>query len=426
MRLFRHAGIFQEQQNDHQDKARHEIPARWLKREKLKRQEDSFRDPYSPLSHADPIPPLLRLAFLAFYLDVSFYFLSGHRPTLRYEDLTLTSPCSERLWDARTPESWQQAKSLESKKRTTMKFIDYVDQAMDPDGRARLGYLVEDEFLYGLCAMQAWLHQEFNRNRQWKPVGLPVPSRGALQPMDSAWSAGYWARQLDSWRAKYETHKRAGPILSSRLHAEMMEMSAMPLYHLSQLELRADLKVIAQLSADEQHHSGLYRRQVESKTMEWAATADARWALWYAAQVLKSARERLADIQRDTTTPGTAGPQLGLVALIALYEAGLVAWAYARCVQACDACAMGSSLQAFASPQSSEPLELCAAASSEERRLVQWVQHGGRGAINGSVVCACSQGEILGHYESCLARGSGHWRCGNELAKKLSRLKNRS
>ena len=229
--------------------------------------------------------------------------------------------------------------------------------------------------------------------------------------------------QLDSWLATYETHKRAGPMLSSRLHAEMMEMNAMPLYHLSQLELRADLKVMAQLSANRQHHTGLYRRQMESKTMEWAGTADARWALWYAAQVLRSARERLAGAQRDTTTE-SAGPQLGLVALIALYEAGLVAWAYARCVQACDACALGSSLQARVAP--SEPLDLCAAAGSEERRLVQWVQHGGREAIGGSVVCACSQGEILGYYESSLARGSGHWRCGHELAKKLSRLRDRS
>ena len=188
---FRHAGIFQEQQNDHQDKAHHEIPARWLKREKLKRQDDYLPWPLFSTQHANPISRLLRLAFLSFYLDVSFYFLSGHRPTLRYEDLTLTSPCSERLWEARTPESWQQAKSLESKKRTTRKFIDYVDQAMDPDGRARLGYHLEDEFLYGLCAMQAWLHQEVNRNRQWKPVGLPVPTGGSSQRMDSAWSAGY-------------------------------------------------------------------------------------------------------------------------------------------------------------------------------------------------------------------------------------------
>ena len=306
-----------------------------------------------------------------------------------------------------------------------MKFINYVDQAMDPDGRSRLPYLVEDEYLYGLCAMQAWLHQDFNRNRCWKPCGLPVPTRGASYPIDSSWSAAYWATQLDSWKTKYDKDKATGSILSSRLHAEVVDMNARPLYHLSQLELRANLKAITELSMDTEHYTGVHRRHLEKQTMEWVGTMDARWALWHAAQVLKLWREReggghKANIDNDqNNTTERAEPRVGLVALIAIYEAGLVVWAYTRSVQVRDTCTMGSSLHTAS--VDSEPFDLLG--ENTAGPLLYWIEHGGRELINGSMVCACRLGDVIGFYESILARGSRHLRCGSQMAARLSKLK---
>lgn len=112
--------------------------------------------------------------------------------------MNLTSTCSEQLWEAMTFESWQPV-TIVLEKRTTMKFVDYIDQAMDPERRPILPYLVEDEYLNGLCSMQAWVHRDSNIGRCWMPSGLPVPPRDASRPTASAWSATYWAMQLDSW-----------------------------------------------------------------------------------------------------------------------------------------------------------------------------------------------------------------------------------
>lgn len=300
-----------------------------------------------------------------------------------------------------------------------MKFINYVDQAMDPDGRSRLPYLVEDEYLYGLCAMQAWLHHDFNHNRCWKPCGLPVPTRGASYDIDSAWSAAYWATQLDNWRTKYEKDKATGSVLSSRLHAEVVDMNAKPLYHLSQLELRANLKAITELSIDNEHYTGFRRRHLEKETMEWVGTIDARWALWHAAQVLKLWRERVDINNHQNITTEQVGPHVGLIALIAMYEAGLVVWAYTRSVQVCDACTMGSSLQTASVDL--EPFDLLGETTAGP--LLRWIEHGGRELINGSIVCACRLRDMIGYYESSLARGSRHWRCGSQMAARLSKLK---
>ena len=361
-----------------------------------------------------------RLAFHAFYLDVTLYFLCGHRPTLRYEDLNLTSPCSEQLWEAMTLDSWKQTMAIELGKRTTMKFVDYIDQAMDPERRPGLPYLVEDEYLYGLCAMQAWIHRDANNGRCWMPSGLPVPTRGASHPTGSAWSATYWATQLDSWRAKYEIDKPSGMILSSRLHAEVIDMNAMSLYHLSQLELRVDLKDITELSAGESSGSNVSRRKIESRMVEWAVTSDARWALWHAAQVLKLWRERVGHGNGHSgITMDHGQPRIGLPALTALYEAGLTIWAYTRSIQACGSCVMGSSLPATRS--TAQPFDVFQ--GRKDHSFHSWVKHGGGELFDGSIVCACRAGQLIEYFQSSLAYGSRHWQCGFQMAAKLSRLR---
>ena len=317
-----------------------------------------------------------------------------------------------------TLDGWQQMMTIELRKRITMKFVDYIDQAMDPERRPRLPYLVEDEYLYGLCAMQAWIHRDANDGRCWMPSGLPVPTRGASHPTGSAWSAAYWAMQLDSWRTKYEIdkHRSSGMMLSSRLHAEVIDMNALSLYHLSQLELRADLKDITELSAGESSGASVYRRKTESRMIEWAATPDARWALWHAAQVLKLWRERVGHGNMEL---GHGQPRIGLPALTALYEAGLTIWAYTRSIQTCDSCVIGSSLQATST--TAEPFDVF-----QERKdhfFLAWIKHGGKESLDGSVVCACRSGELIEYCQSGLSYGSKHWRCGDQMAAKLSRLR---
>ncbi|RSM03389.1 hypothetical protein CDV31_010523 [Fusarium ambrosium] len=122
--IFRGASLFQEQQIFVQDDTQDVIPTSWLIREKFK-----------------------RLAFYTFRLDNYFYFLQGHYPVLRYEELCLATPSSERLWEATTAEEWHEIKEIESKKRATMLFMTLMDTAMDCEGRDTLPPLLEDDYV---------------------------------------------------------------------------------------------------------------------------------------------------------------------------------------------------------------------------------------------------------------------------------------
>ncbi|KAH6975702.1 fungal-specific transcription factor domain-containing protein [Ilyonectria destructans] len=389
--VFHTAGLFREQYSLGRDDPKEAIPSSWVTRESLK-----------------------RLAYLAFRLDIYFYFLCGFHPTLRYDELCLTLPCSERLWEAQTAEEWHRVKLIESRVRRPTPFLDLVEQAMDPERRASLPPLLEDEYLYGLCAMQAWLWQDAQRQRTQTELGQPLSGSHL-----TARGAEFWENQLTIWRQGYRD-KSIGPTLSSRSHRQMVETSAIPLYHLSQVVLRANLEAIKELSMDPRRrpYSGTFRRQLESNTLKWVKTTDARLAIWHAAQVLKLLQEKIdqGDGEGDLAC---AIPNVGLIASIALYESGLVVWAYARSVQVCDACAIGSTLQARSVDL--EPFELYSSDQHDSFRL--WLEHGGRELIGGYTICVCRLSTLVGMYESVLLQCGSQWRCVSQMADSLSRLK---
>ncbi|KAK7428856.1 hypothetical protein QQZ08_004626 [Neonectria magnoliae] len=307
--VFRDAGLFEEQYDLAQDDPQGAIPSSWLRREKLK-----------------------RLAFFSFRLDIYFYFLRGHNPTLRYDELSLTTPCSEKLWDAQTAEEWHQVKRIESQKRTPMRFMNLVDIALDREGRAGLPSLLEDEYFHGLCAMQIWLWRDINRSRSLKELPRTFQASGICSRPAISRAIDFWAMQLTIWRDCLRS-RALGSLLSSQKHREMTESSAILLYHLSQMSLRADLKVIKDVSLGQRHpqYSGNFKRQLESTISEWAKSPDARQAMWHSAQVLKLLQRTAR--QSETGEATHSSSHIGFIVSIALYEAGLVAWAYARSVQ---------------------------------------------------------------------------------------------
>ncbi|KAM5344511.1 hypothetical protein ACJ41O_013047 [Fusarium nematophilum] len=339
--IFRGVGLFQEQYSLGPDDAKDAIPTSWLKQETLK-----------------------RLAYLTFRVDVLFSFLRGLGPTLRYDTLCLTLPCSERLWEAQTAKEWHRVKHIESKKRSPIYFMNLVDQAMDQEGRSKLPRLLEDEYL----------------------------------------------------------NKALGSTLSSKSHRELCDISAVPLYHLSQIALRANLKAIKELSSEQRHHSHsvTFRRQLEASTLEWVKTSDARLAMWHAAKILNLVQEKAShETEASNADVACVAPCLELIASIALYEAGLVAWAYSRSVQVCDACVIGSSLQAVS--VGPDPFELFG--TEQDGLFEEWLENGGRESIGGSIVCACRLGGVVGLYEAALLRCGSRWNCVSKMANSLSRLK---
>ncbi|KAM5349647.1 hypothetical protein ACJ41O_006152 [Fusarium nematophilum] len=351
--IFRQANLFEEQDNLAHDDPEDAIPTSWLNREKLK-----------------------RLAFFSFRLDIYFYFLRGYNPVLRYDDLSLTTPSSERLWEATTAEEWHEVKTIESKHRTAMQFMTLMDIAMDCEGRDTLPALLEDDYLYGLCAMQAWFLRDINKHRsRWQSLQL-LEASGIRPPAASSRAIEYWSMLLMTWRDCYRD-RAIGSLLSSQKHREMTENNAMPLYHLSHMALRANLKAIKDLAVDRRHqqYSGTCRRRRESRILEWVKTPDARLAMWHAAQILKL-------FSNEAIQGSPASCRMDFIASVALYEAGLAVWAYTRSVQVCDSCSIGSTLQANGTDR--EPFELFRPQRGEE--FQQWVNHEGREQIRGTIL----------------------------------------
>ncbi|OJI96137.1 hypothetical protein ASPVEDRAFT_219967 [Aspergillus versicolor CBS 583.65] len=395
--VFREAGLFNEQYILARHDAKGAIPSSWLRRESLK-----------------------RLAYFAFRLDIYFYFLRGYRPMLRYDEFCLTLPCSERLWEAQTAEEWHKVKLIESRKRNPMYFTHLVDQAMDQNCRATLPPLLEDEYLYGLCAMQAWLWQDAQRHRSRTESAGVRSNLQSKTPASFSRSSEFWTKQLTLWKEGYRD-RVLGPELSSKGHRETLEISAIPLYHLSQIVLAANVETLKELATDSRlrPYSGTFRRQLESSTLRWVQTPDARLAVWHAAKILKLLRDKFCQQDTQGNNPSSTIPHIGLIASIALYEAGLVVWAYARSVQVCDACSMGSSLQAAS--DSLESFELFGMEQDEPFR--HWLEHGGRELMDGRSVCACNLSSLVGLYEAVLLRCGSQWRCVSQMAQSLSQLK---
>ncbi|KAF5010152.1 hypothetical protein FDECE_3645 [Fusarium decemcellulare] len=285
--IFRQATLFEEQDNLTVDDPPEAIPSNWLNRETLK-----------------------RMAFFSFRLDIYFYFLRGYSPLLRYDDLSLTTPCSQRLWEATTAEEWHEVNNIESKCRTAMQFMTLMDIAMDCEGRDTLPALLEDDYLYGLCAMQAWFLRDINKHRsRWQ---LPEAC-GIRSPPASSRAIEYWASLLGVWRDCYRD-RAIGSLLSSQQHREVTKNNAMPLYHLSHMALRADLKAIRDLAIDRCHqqYSGTCRRRRESRILDWVKAPDARLAMWHAAQILKL----LGKAFNNEATQGSCGMEF--IASVAL------------------------------------------------------------------------------------------------------------
>ncbi|KAJ3460103.1 hypothetical protein MRS44_010970 [Fusarium solani] len=331
--IFRGASLFQEQQIFVQDDTEDTIPTSWLIREKFK-----------------------RLAFYTFRLDNYFYFLQGHYPVLRYEELCLATPCSERLWEATTVEEWHEIKEIESKKRAAMLFMTLMDTAMDCEGRDTLPPLLEDDFVYGICAMQTWLWRDIKRHRPRLQALQSSEGPGIISAPASSRPIEYWSAMLTTWSECLRDRSIGSP-LSSEKHRELLENCTPALYHFSQMSLRANLEAIQDLAMDRYHkqYSGPYRRQLESRILEWVRTSDARLAIWHSAQVLKLLQETSDSM--ETRGSSLTSWRIDFIAPLALYKAGLIVWAYARSVQVCDSCSMGSIMQPAVSTRT-EPLDL--------------------------------------------------------------------
>lgn len=375
------------------------------KKVSLERDADNFL-----LLSRDMLTSYCRLAFLAFYLDMFFYYLDDRRSSLRYEALKYSMPCSEQLWEAQTPDQWQSIKDFESNNTAHIPFAEYIDQAMDATRRPALPHLVEDEFLYGLCALQSMSRRDSSR----KSFSFAPTLRS-----NSAVGIAYWTLAFDSWKEEYRKRRAHGPILSSANHARHIDMNAMPLYYLSQIELRSEMAEICELSLLRQPLNTAYQEALQARVAQWSGTAHARWAMWYAVQVLRMMPWAEESGTRETQLEASSN----LLAQIALYRCGLIAWAYSRfapstCVHATEH-EPGSTLIPFFAATTPD---LFSSSLGLEVRV--WIEHGGEAFLKGGSLCFCNIGRTLGCYESALRRNHSNWRCGRYMAEALSRLKN--
>ncbi|KAH7230330.1 hypothetical protein B0J15DRAFT_410766 [Fusarium solani] len=394
--IFRRVGIFDEQRIIAQDKPKEVGTRRWINREQLK-----------------------RLAFHAMRCDSYFQYLCYYPPVLRPEELCLTLPCSNLLWEVPTLSLWLHAKLDEPKGRISRNFASLLFDAIsnDESRRARMPNLLEEDYLFGLCAIQPWIWEQVQRGRlsHQQPRGSLQRSDPSYLDCDAAPDKGlcdrsYWRHQLDLWRVSYDQDKELGFKSSSIFHIITLRFNCRLFYHLSYLALYTDLQLIDDISINRSlPFSGAIRRKREAAAEAWATTSDARLAMWHAGQILKVWHEELTASTAKDFTPGT-----DIISYVALFKAGIVTWAYTRATRSCDLCRIETEL---GQPPAISVLDLTG--NSEAADLETWIDGGGREAIGGTLVCACNLADLVGRFEECLGgcpRGSSVRRMGETLA----------
>ena len=189
------------------------------------------------------------------------------------------------------------------------------------------------------------------------------------------------------------------------------------LYHLSNLHLYSNIRILSQLSKDLMPHKQLedggdvykqahQRRNTYAK--EWAKSSSSRRALCYAAAIL--------GFYNDLSTPLIDG--IDPIIYVTISVAALVVWAYTSfAVHNCEACIF--EMQLLASSGELLTVELARwshinAGSALEKEKEDWIE-AGRSTIflNGTVLCRCTLSSIVSMYQSRLPKD---WDVANTIA----------
>ena len=343
---------------------------------------------------------------------------------MRFEELSLPLPCTERLWDAPSEQAWQYYTSNEPQGRLGKAFQQGCICIFNGSSEFDDLPLGLPDYEVGMCAMQSRLWEDTRKKHEFQR--LEVDPTGTQQ--DWPFFAGAYAQsrpiQLEHWRKGAEEcrHFGARENLFSPLTQIETNFTIMNLYHMSHLRYHSDVALVRSLAEREDDPSQNSRRRQRREILmqEWAATSDARLAVWHAAQLWRLHAEEVHFLlqQSSVVNPATR---------ICLFTASLVVWAFCRCTKVCDECSdAGGVVPVYgeppAPPMKQSAIELTRIDQLEDE-YHNWVNGKARASVNGVILCASEVPLLMEEFRRVMATSKPEWSSYSSYLDVLDRLK---
>lgn len=344
-----------------------------------------------------------RLVFSTFRLDCYLHILDDLPPTMRFQELCLPLPCTDKAWNS-NKKNWKQTISQEPSNRTSSTYGIQCFLAMSrlsPCSRLNLpGFRTIHDFELGLVSMQARSWEETQHQTtsfDGFAAGQDAPDQLSAGGFGQSWPVlwGIWHVTMEQFRS---SHMEYCPHPSEK----ETYLTSLLLYHASLLRVYVDMKILRRLviSLTRDGFSNPAKRQMETLVHDWARSGRAKDALWHAAQILRLHSKNAPELHAQNIP-------INPVAMNCVFRAGLVVWAISRSSQNCGLCAPGSTH--FEKVKLSNKVRPRAASSgSMELTTIDnltkdyelWLEEGdGELLVDGVIVCACQMAALVEKFQ---------------------------
>ncbi|KAK5056508.1 hypothetical protein LTR84_012039 [Exophiala bonariae] len=280
-----------------------------------------------------------RLVFSTFRLDCYLHILDDLPPTMRFQELCLPLPCTDKAWNS-SKKDWKETISQEPSNRTSSNYGIQCFLAMSrlsPCSRLNLpGFRTIHDFELGLVSMQARSWEE----TQHQTTSFDGFAAGQDAPADHLSAGGFgqsWPVLWGIWHVTMEQFRSSHVAYCPHPSEKETYLTSLLMYHASLLRVYVDMKILRRLvmSLTRDGFSSPAKRQMETLVHDWARSGRAKDALWHAAQILRLHSEHAPELRAQSIP-------INPVALDCVFRAGLVVWAISRSTQNCGLCAPGA------------------------------------------------------------------------------------
>ncbi|CAG8979094.1 hypothetical protein HYALB_00000224 [Hymenoscyphus albidus] len=232
-----------------------------------------------------------RAAFAAFVIDSTHATMFGHSTVMVAHEMRLPLPCDEALWNAtNSAEVGRIEASLHSNGIKPISFLEGLKRTLN-GSEVRTNSFGRTILMAGLLSVSWHMNQR----------DLQVNSLGVSQALGGRdkWRSSL-TRAFDSWRKDFDRSmtRSAGNVPGPYMYAEKKEESVVfqgrtVLHHLAHMAMHVDIvdcqiyaraKRLLGRTIGSQDLNSVQRRMKDN----WAPTAKARDATWYALQFLKT------------------------------------------------------------------------------------------------------------------------------------------
>lgn len=329
-----------------------------------------------------------RLAFSVLRVDAYLSVLTGHPPSLRFQELRIPLSKPADLWNAADEEKERRLRLNEPPGREKMLHCLLMRDILDHGQQAYMSYnLTAADYHLILCSLWTGV---WEAAREAHSCDIQELNRFS-KTNDNV---QVWHTRLEEWRASVEKHHllRQSYFSPSNPHDDILAPHSLLLWHISALTLHAPLEILQGRGCCSTCRTdpATTSQKTTTRIRTWSKTVNARIAVWNAAQISRII------LLESTRTSSTTHFKLNPLAMSGLLKSAIVICSYASHTRVCPVCTGGP------------PIDIVdvIGGSDEDERLVRWIYHAEGLAdwppLDGPV-CRCKVGALAAWFRPFVA-----------------------